>query len=148
LAALIGIRLEDLLAGAPPRQVVITDVRDHWAAPWITQATEAGVLDPFPNHTFQPDAPVRRGDLATAVSRLVLLATRDDESRREAWTKARPKIVDMSQGHLNYADVAVAVASGVMPLLEGDRFGVTRPVSGAETVDVIGRVQDLVRESR
>lgn len=148
LAALIGIRLEPLLVEAPPRQVVITDARNHWAAPWVTEVAQAGVLDPFPNHTFQPGARVRRGDLAAAVSRLVLLAARDDDERRETLTKARPKIADMSQGHLSYPAVAVAVASGVMPLLEGERFGVTRPVSGAEAIDIIGRVRALIPESR
>ena len=148
LAALIGIRLETLLEDAPPRQVVITDARNHWAAPWVTEVAQAGVLDPFPNHTFQPGARVRRGDLATAVSRLVLLAARDDEERREAWTRARPRIADMSPGHLSYPAVAVAVASGVMPLLEGERFAVTRPVSGAEAIDIIGRVRALIPESR
>jgi tetratricopeptide (TPR) repeat protein len=148
LAALIGIRLEGLLDEAPPQQVVITDARSHWAEPWVTEVARAGVLDPFPNHTFQPGARVRRGDLAAAVSRLVLLATRDDEARREELTKARPKIADMSEGHLSYPAVAVAVASGVMPLLEGDRFGVTRPVSGAEAIDIIGRVRSLMPESR
>jgi tetratricopeptide (TPR) repeat protein len=148
LAALIGIRLETLLEDAPPRQVVITDARNHWAASWVTEVAQAGVLDPFPNHTFQPGARVRRGDLAAAVSRLVLLAARDDEETREAWIKARPKIADMSPGHLSYPAVAVAVASGVMPLLEGERFGVTRPVSGAEAIDTIGRVRALIPESR
>jgi tetratricopeptide (TPR) repeat protein len=148
LAALIGIRLEDLLEEAPPRQVVITDARNHWAEPWVTEVATAGVLDPFPNHTFQPGARVRRGDLAAAVSRLVLLATRDDEARREALTTARPKIADMSPGHLSYPAVAVAVASGVMPLLEGERFAVTRPVSGAEAIDIIGRVRALIPQLR
>ena len=147
LAALIGIHLEHLLDDAPLRQVVMTDVRSHWAAPWVTEVAEAGVLDPFPNHTFQPDARVRRGDLAAAVSRLLMLVARDDPERRDAWTKARPKIADMSPGHLSYPAVAVAVASGVMPLLEGERFAVTRPVTGAEASDVIARVADLMRES-
>ena len=37
LAALIGVRLESLVAQAPPRQVVVTDTRGHWAASWIAQ---------------------------------------------------------------------------------------------------------------
>lgn len=143
LAALIGIRLQPLLKNVQPRQVVVTDVRNHWAEPWITDVARAGVLDPFPNHTFQPRTRVRRGDLAAAVSRLVLLTARDGDQRREEWSKARPKIADMSQGHLNYPAVAVAVASGVMPLLEGDRFGVTRPVTGAEALDIVDRILAL-----
>jgi tetratricopeptide (TPR) repeat protein len=148
LAALIGIRLEPMLQRAPQRQVVITDARDHWAAPWITQVAGAGVLDPFSNHTFQPGSRVRRGDLADAVSRLVLLATADDPARRDALTAARPKIADMAPGHLSYPAVSVAVASGVMPLVNGDRFAVTQAVTGAEAIDVINRVAALARDIR
>jgi tetratricopeptide (TPR) repeat protein len=145
LAALIGIHLEPLLARAEERQVVVTDVRGHWAASWIADVARAGVLDPFPNHTFQPRARVRRGDLAAAVSRLVLLAAADDPNRREAWTTARPTIADMAPGHLSYPAVSVAVASGVMPLDPDGRFGVTRPVPGAEAIDVIERVAALAQ---
>jgi len=148
LAALIGIRLEPLLQRAQERQVVITDARGHWAAAWIAQVARAGVIELFANHTFQPRSRVRRGDLAAAVSRLVLLAAADDAERREAWTTARPTITDMAPGHLSYPAVSVAVASGVMPLDEGDRFSVTRPVSGAEAIDVVERVAALARDGR
>ena len=148
LAALIGVQLEDLLQTADPRQVVVTDVRNHWAAPWILQVARAGVLEPFPNHTFQPASRVRRGDLAAAVSRLVLLAARGRAARRQEWTSARPQIADMSPGHLSYPAASVAVASGVMPLLSGNRFAVTRPVTGAEAVEAIERVAALTRDLR
>jgi len=146
LAALIGIRLEPLVEGAPRRQTVVTDARGHWAGPWITAVTEAGIFDPFPNHTFQPRAGITRGDLASAVRRLLVLGTSPD--RVEKWSAARPKIADMGPTHLSYTSASVAVASGVMPLLEGDRFAVTRPVSGAEAIDAIDRVAALTRESR
>jgi tetratricopeptide (TPR) repeat protein len=148
LAALIGVHLAELLDDVPPRQVVVTDARSHWAAPWIDRVARAGILEPFPNHTFQPRARISRGELAAAVSRLALFAAREDADRRETWTKARPKIADMSPGHLSYPAVAVAVASGVMPLLEGERFAVTRPVSGLEAIDVVERVVALRPESR
>ena len=41
LAALIGIRLEDLLAAAPAREVVVTDITEHWAASWIAAVARA-----------------------------------------------------------------------------------------------------------
>ena len=56
LAALIGIRLDELApAGAA------TAGRDHgrcghWAASWIAEVAAAGVMPPFDNHTFQPRA--------------------------------------------------------------------------------------------
>lgn len=148
LAALIGVRLEPLLRRAPERQVVVTDAGGHWAAPWIAQVARAGILEPFPNHTFQPRARVRRGDVAAAVSRLLLVAGGGARARVEAWTSAQPKIADMPPGHLSYPPVAIAVASGVMPLEDGHRFSVTRPVSGSEAIDILERVARLAGDAR
>ncbi|HLG53759.1 MAG TPA: tetratricopeptide repeat protein [Vicinamibacterales bacterium] len=142
LAALIGVRLEELLRQAPERQVVITDTREHWAATWIAAVAQAGVIDPYENHTFQPRTRVRRGDLATAVSRLLAVVAANDTALR-ARLDQRPAIADMTQRHVQYPAAAVVVASGVMPLLDGDRFQVGRPVSGAEAVEVVERVRAL-----
>ena len=142
LAALIGVRLDMLLREAPERQVVITDTRDHWAAEWIVLVARSGVIDPFENHTFQPQAGLRRGDLATAVSRLLsLIAMRDPELRTRL--SRPPAIADVTPGHAQYTAVAAAVSSGVMPLLAGDRFQVAQDVTGAEAVDVIERVRAM-----
>ena len=142
LAAIIGVRLEPLVKGAPPRQVVITDIGGHWAAPWIGEVAAAGIMPPFENHTFQPNAAVRRGDLAVAISRLLMLVAAGDAALRGRLAQ-RPAIADMTRGHVQYVAAASAVASGVMPLLEGDRFQVGRPVSGNETEDVVERVRAL-----
>ena len=143
-AALIGLRLERLLATAPQQQVVITDTAGNWAADWIAQVARAGVMDPFENHTFQPQLVMRRGDAATAVRRLVGLAARSSAPLRKRLAQ-QPKIADMPPTHLVYPAAADAVASGVMPLLEGDRFEVNRQVTGAEAVSIVERLQALVR---
>ena len=142
LAALLGIRLEPILRLAPPREVVMTDTRGHWAAPWITTVVRAGAMDEFENHTFQPRALVRRVDLAHAVSRVVTLlaATRPGLRARIA---DRPDIADMDRAHLNYADAAIAVASGVMPLVGGNSFQLSRAVSGTEATQAVERLRAL-----
>jgi hypothetical protein len=141
LAALLGVRLGDVLRTAPPRPVVATDTRGHWAAVWIDQVATAGVMEPFPNHTFQPRAAVTRADLAAAVSRLIALmaASRPGLS---AHLSARPPIADMAAAHLSYPAAAVAVASGVMALNDG-RFETARTLSGAEVTDVVSRLRRL-----
>jgi tetratricopeptide (TPR) repeat protein len=144
LAALLGTRLERLLATAPQKQVVITDAADHWANAWITRVASTGVMDPFENHTFQPRLVIRRGDLATAVRRVVTMAAATNPALR-ARIAAQPRIADMPTTHLVYPAAAVAVASGVMPLVEGDRFEVNREVSGAEVVSAVERLQALIR---
>ena len=145
LAALLGIRLEPILRLAPPRAVVMTDTRGYWAASWITTVVRAGAMDEFENHTFQPRAPVRRVDLAHAVSRVVTLlaATRPVLRARIA---DRPDIADMDRAHLNYPDAAVAVAAGVMPLVDGNRFQLSRPVSGTEATQAVERLLALAAQ--
>jgi tetratricopeptide (TPR) repeat protein len=145
LAALIGVRLQMVVARAPARQVVVTDVRDHWAATWIMEAARTGVIEAFPNYTFQPDAPVRRGDLAVVVSRILSLLAEERPAFSAAWQGARPAVADVLPGHLSYPAVALAVASGVMPLDGQNRFRLLDAVSGAEAVAVVDRLEALAR---
>ena len=144
LAALIGVRLERLIAAAPQKQVVTTDTSGHWAGAWIAQVARAGVMDPFENHTFQPGLVIRRGDLATALRRILDIAAATNAGLRKRLTE-RPAIADMPATHLVYPAAAAAIASGVMPLVDGARFEVNRPVTGGEATDAINRLQALVR---
>ena len=142
LAALIGVRLEELIRRAPVRQVVMTDTQGSWAERWITQVAGAGIMEPFENHTFQPLTRLRRGDLATVASHLLALVAAEDPVVRERLT-ARRVVADITPGHVQYDAVMAAVAAGVMPLVDGDRFQVSRQVSGQEAVEVIDRVGAL-----
>jgi len=142
LAALIGVRLDVLLGRATRQQVVVTDAQDHWAAPWIAPVANAGIIEAYENHTFQPYAAVRRGDLATVVSRLVdIVAAADPGLRRRL--ESRPSIADMMPAHLQYGAASAAVAAGVLDLFEDRTFQVGRDVSGAEAVEAIDRVRAL-----
>ena len=147
LAALVGIRLDDVLRALAPRDVVMTDVSGHWAASWITQVSRAGVMEVFANHTFQPSTIVTRADLAGAVSRLVALMALSRPELRQRLAE-RPRIADMSIGHLSYPAASVEVASGVMPLRDGDRFENERPVSGAEAVEAVRRLRSRFLHGR
>jgi tetratricopeptide (TPR) repeat protein len=148
LAALIGVRLEDIVREAAPREVVITDAQGHWAAPWITQVARASIIDPFANHTFLPGDRITRGDLAAASSAVVRqLASSRRPDLRTVLQAPPPEIADMPKAHLSYPAVSVAVASGVMPLI-GGRFETARPVTGAEAADVIARLRTLAGPAR
>jgi tetratricopeptide (TPR) repeat protein len=144
LAALIGIRLEDLLQQAPRTAEVITDTAGHWAASWIAEVAAAAVMPAFDNHTFQPRAPVRRVDLAEAVNALLRIASRTRPAL-QARIASRPTIPDVSTSHLNYPAVAAAVSAGILPLVEEGRFDTERPVSGADAIAAIDRLRALAQ---
>jgi tetratricopeptide (TPR) repeat protein len=144
VAALIGVRLEALVARATQRQVVITDVRGHWAQAWIQAVVRASIMDTLPNYQFDPGGMVRRGDLARTVSRVLSLIGAVRPAVAARWEKAQVVASDVPPAHLSYQAVSAAVASGVMSL-EGGAFGLLQPVTGADVVDVIGRLEALAR---
>ena len=144
VAALIGIRLASLVARASPRQVIITDIRSHWAQQWITAVVRAGIMETPPNYEFEPNRQMRRGDLAVVASRLLSLigVIKPELARRLAATKVA--IADVDVAHLLYPAVSAAVASGVMPLASGN-FELLRGVSGAEAIEIVSRLEALAR---
>ena len=102
-------------------------------------------MDVYPNHTFQPGGIVRRSDLAQTVSQLLNLISQRNPVLAEKWKASRLEIVDVDPGNLNYAAKSVAVESGVLPLLEGGTFQLSRPVSGSEAAAAIERLETLLQ---
>jgi hypothetical protein len=148
LAALIGVHLDDLLKRAPRgNPVVMTDTRGTWAAPWILAVTRAGVMEAYPNHTFQPDAAVIRRDLAEVASRALALIARERPALAASWKDPSVRFADLQPGHLNYRAAAISVDAGVLAPDPDGTFGLTRAVTGAEAVAAVRKLEELA-ESR
>lgn len=149
LAALIGVQLDEVVKRAPERGgSVVTDVRGNWAAEWILPVTRAGFMDVFPNHTFQPEANVRRGDLAAAVSRMLNVIAAGNPQLAARLRNARRKFTDVPLGHLSYPAASVAVEGGVMAPLEDGSFQLARPATGVEALTAIQKLQALADTRR
>ena len=149
LAALIGIRLGDLLrSAAPGSTVIITDTRDHWGQAWILDVTRAGVMQVDAGYRFEPGRTVRRGELAGVVDALLDLFAAVDPAAAADWDGPRQDFSDMRAGHLSYAPAARAVAAGVLEVLDGGTFQPTRPVTGGEALRAVDRLVVLARALR
>ncbi len=144
LATLLGVRLDDLLKRAPrTNAVVITDTRSSWAAPWILSVSRAGIMEVYPNHTFQPNAVVRRGDLAQAASRALTLIAATNPRLAPSLRNARGKFPDVPPGHLSYEAASMAVQSGVMSVTRDGTFQLGTPITGAEAIAAVARLEEL-----
>jgi tetratricopeptide (TPR) repeat protein len=136
LAALLSVKVTALSrarAGAPK---VAIDISGSWARGHIIKALGLDLIDVYPNHTFQPAATVRRGELARAVARVLDLLK---------WPPApTPALADMTPGNLYYGAAGRVVAAGLMDLTPNGAFEAWRPVSGQEAVDVIEGLVRLV----
>jgi hypothetical protein len=108
----------------------------------------AGIIDPFPNHTFQPAAVVRRSDLASALARLLPIAAGDRPQLLAKWREARPRLSDVPPYHLVYADAALTVEAGVLPLFGDATFEPGHVVTGAEAIAALDRIESIWRGKR
>jgi Flp pilus assembly protein TadD len=136
LAALVMSKVTLLSRQPPGAAKVAIDISGSWARDQIIRALALDVLDVYPNHTFQPAAVVRRGDLAAVVQRVLDLA------KYPAGTLANP--TDMTSNNLFRYPAARVVGAGLMDLTEAGAFEAWRPVSGQEAVDVLEGLIRLV----
>jgi tetratricopeptide (TPR) repeat protein len=136
LAALLAVEVGPL-GRLPPREPrVAVDLSGSWAREHIATVIGLGIMDVYPNHTFQPRATVRRADLARVVSRaLARLGWR--------WTPG-PSPSDMSPSHLDHRAVTRVVGAGLMSLGPDGRFEPRRAVTGGEMVEVVDGLATLV----
>jgi tetratricopeptide (TPR) repeat protein len=136
LAALIAVkvtRLSRLTAGEPE---VAVDISGSWAREHIIKVLAYRVMEVYPNHTFQPGAAVRRGDLAQAVGAVLDLLN---------WPGGpAPPISDMTRAHLFHQGATRSVAAGLMDVTSSGAFEAWRPVSGREAIDVVEALVRLV----
>ena len=136
LAALLGVKVTALshVPAGPPK--VAIDISGSWAREHIIKALGLDLMDVYPNHTFQPAATVRRGELARAVARVLDLL--------KFPPAPTPALSDMTSGNLFYGAAARTVAAGLMDLTPSGAFEAWRPVSGQEATDVIEGLIRLV----
>ena len=149
LAALLGVQLEPLLKRVRSQaSVVITDTRTNWAAPWIMAVTRAGIMEVYPNHSFQPNAIVRRGDLAMAASRVLAFIAAERPRLGASWRSGKRHFPDVPPTHLSYPAVAMTVEAGVMGPTEDGSFQLTTPATGAEAAAAVQKLRELAGVSR
>ena len=135
LAALLVVRVRALGRAGPGEPRVAVDIGSSWAREFVARALALGIMDAYPNHTFQPGAIVRRVDLARAVARGL---------DRLGWPRAGASAPsDMSPSHLDYAAVERVLAAGLMGLGPSGAFEPWRVVSGLEAVEVIDALARL-----
>ncbi len=130
LAALVLVRVQ-ALKSRPPKVtgVVASDLSRTWARAEVLRAIELGLMDVYPNHTFQPSGVVRRGELAVVAARVL---------DHVGWGRSNsPGPTDMSPSHLQFASVVRVLGAGVMQSTPSGAFEPWRIVSGAEAKAVV-----------
>ena len=136
LAALLSVKVPQLARLQNREPKVAIDISGSWAREHIVSVLALDIMDVYPNHSFQPGAVVRRGDLARAAARVLDLF--------RARTGEGPAPADMARTNLYFDSAVRVVGAGLMGLTAEGAFEPWRPVSGQEAVEVISGVARLV----
>jgi len=145
VAALIGVEFKNNLAGTVQKPPIIIDIATSWASRYILQVTASGIMDVYPNHTFQPARIINRAEMAEILIRLVDYLTLFGYSFIQHIPEERIQISDVSFDNYYYRPILKIVSYDIMGLTSERIFNPDRPVSGFEALRYLDIIQALIR---
>ncbi len=130
------------IGSIPPSEEfpVMVDIAEHWARREILTAVQRGLIPVPPNHRFEPDRPINRGEAAQVLSGILERMN----VRREGPPASVRTPTDLPQGHRYYRTVRTVLAAGLMHLDGSGRFHVSQPVSGTEMAASVNKINQLL----
>lgn len=109
-----------------------TDVDEgHWAAPYIVQAAELGIVKGYPDGSFKPKSNITRAEGLVMISRFAKLEKAPYEI----------SFADVRADHWAADIITGASKAGVLKYLEGKKFEPNKKLSRAETVEILFKTQ-------
>jgi tetratricopeptide (TPR) repeat protein len=121
---------------------ILTDIQNSWASPEIRAVVGVGLIDAFPNHTFQPTGQVSRADLIVSLARLYRLLGLSSESGGLS-PVAVPGIVPDSD---LYRDIQLVLGRNMLTMDESGGFSIDVLASGEDAIHGVERLLELLRE--
>jgi hypothetical protein len=121
---------------------ILTDIQNSWASPEIRAVVGVGLIDAFPNHTFQPTGQIHRADLVVSLARLYRLLGLSAES------SGLPPISvsGVAPGSGLYRDIQLVLGRRLLALDESGGFSIDARASGEDAIHGVERLLELLRE--
>ena len=145
IAALLAVKLKDVLPEAAGQPPIIIDISASWASKFILKVTSLGLLNVHSNHAFQPKRTVTRAELAETLYRTIRFL----ESRGHAFIHQIPPsripLQDVTPDHIYYQPISQILAYQLMDLFPDKTFRPDQPVSGTEAIKAIDILLALSR---
>lgn len=141
----VGFQSPAQMAQSTQSEGLPADVVGSWAAPWIKEVMELGVLEPGPDGQFYPDELVSRLIYAVAVQRILVTATRD-MSLETKYFGTQSRFPDVPNTHFAFNAIALCTERGIMKadMMTG-RFEPTKNIGGADALLIIREIQNSLR---
>lgn len=143
LAALMMTNLEFLQKYSSEESIIVVDIFDHWAKSYIRQAVNLGLMEVYPNRTFQPWRAITKLELTRAAYRALQILETGEGKTLPPVDETLQFIPDVSDSNINHTMIVKSISSGAVSLDADGRFHINRTVSGAEAMSMVNRLRVL-----
>lgn len=118
-------------------EAIATDVPDnHWARSFIEEALQVGIIEKYPDGSFQPDKKVNRAEFAKLIEHFMVKAY-DDPGLETQFFGSTSTFADVLNTSPIFNSVMLVSSRGIMPGFDDGTFRPLDPVSGAESLNII-----------
>ena len=145
IAAILAVELKDNLKDPTQKPPIIIDISTSWASEFILKMTSLGILDVYPNHTFQPKKVTTRAEMAEILVRLINLLKRQGYRLIQQIPADRIQIPDVSLDNYYYQPITLIISYDIMTLSQEKTFNPDLPISGQEALKLVNIILTLIK---
>jgi len=145
IAALLSVKFKNIIDEPKGKPPIIIDISTSWASQFILHTASMGILDVYPNHTFQPKKVITRAEMAEVLFRLVEHLKRKEYSFIQQIPPDRIQIADVSPGNYYYRPILLIISYDIMDLSRDRKFNPDQAVSGQEAIRLVGLILALIQ---
>lgn len=145
IAALIAVKLRGILEEQPSTPPIIIDISTSWAAKFIIQAASLGILDIYPNHTFQPKKIITRAETAEILLRLIHYLEKKGYKIIRQIPLEKIQVRDVPPQNYYHKPITEILSYDIMDLTMDQEFRPDLPVSGDESIRLLDIVLSLIK---
>ncbi len=145
MSALVGVKFKDVLDNPQKKPPIIIDISTSWASRYILDTASLGLLDVYPNHTFQPNKILTRAEMAETLHRLIRQLEKQGYRFIQQIPPERIQIDDVSADNFYYRPIVMMISYDLMSLEGGRRFNSDRSVSGTDAIRYLNLILALIQ---
>lgn len=145
VAALLSIKFKEILDEPSRKPPIIIDISTSWASKFILHAASLGILDVYPNHTFQPKKIFTRAEMAETLFRLIENLKKKGYSFIQQIPVNRIQIADVSPSNYYYRPILLMVSYDIMTLSRERLFNPDQAVSGRKAIQLMDLILALIK---
>jgi len=145
MAALLMGKFKGVLNETKAQPPIIIDISTSWASKFILKMTTLGILEVFPNHTFQPKKIITRAEITEILLRLINLLKQKGYKLIQQLPLEKIQISDVSPDNYYHNPITQILSYQIMDLSTEKAFNPDNPVSGQEASRILGIILNLIK---